>query len=197
MINLLPNEDRLHLRYGHVNSRLRRWIEIGILLIAILLVVLGSGWVYINKQVSTLNKSIAITQKQLQDQHLEQVQKQADQISENIRIINQVLAREILFSDLIQEIGKVMPPGAVLGTLNLTKVNGALDLSAKTKDYAAAAQIAVNLSDPANNIFEKVDIVNVNCQTTGITYPCTANFKALFGKKTPARFLNTDSGSKQ
>ncbi|HSX17848.1 MAG TPA: hypothetical protein VLE51_00625 [Candidatus Saccharimonadales bacterium] len=197
MINLLPTDYRLKLHYGRLNARLIHWLEIGAALTAGLILVLAVGWLYINQQVKDLNQSIATTQAELQSQNLKQVQKQADEISQNVRIINQVLGREIRFSDLIQEIGKVMPPGAILGSLTLTKVNGALDLTANAKDYASAAQIAVNLSDPKNNIFEKVDIININCSATGGAYPCGVNLKALFGKNTPARFLNVATGSKQ
>ena len=196
MINLLPTNYRLGLRYGRLNARLRHWIEIGATLIAVLIIILAAGWLYIDKQIKDLNHSIARTQAQLQTQNLQQVQKQADQISQNVRIINQVLGREIRFSDLIQEIGKVMPPGTILGSSTLAKVNGTLDLSASAKDYTSAAQIAVNLSDPKNNIFAKVDIININCSASGTAYPCNGSFRALFDKKTPGRFLNVASGAK-
>ena len=87
-----------------------------------------------------------------------------------------------------------MPPGAILGSLTLSnKVTGTLDLSASAKDYSSAAQVAVNLSDPKNNIFAKVDIINVNCSAITNAYPCNATFRALFSQKTPDRFLNVAS----
>jgi Tfp pilus assembly protein PilN len=198
MINLLPTDYRTRLRYGRMNARLRHWIEIGVFLIVGLIIILAMGWLYIEDQISNLNHSVAQTESQLQAQNLQKVQKQADQISQNVRTINQVLGRELRFSDLIQEIGKVMPPGTILGTLTLSnKVTGTLDLSAGAKDYASAAQVAVNLSDPKNNIFAKVDIVNVNCAAIGNAYPCSATFRALFDQKTPEKFLNVSSGAGQ
>lgn len=197
MINLLPPDYRTKVRYGRMNAKLRHWIEIGVLLIIGLVVIIGAGWLYIDGQIKNLNKSVAQTEAQLQAQHLQEVQKQADQISQNVRTINQVLGRELRFSDLIQEIGKVMPSGTILGTLTLSnKVTGALDLSVGAKDYASAAQTAINLSDPKNNIFAKVDIISVNCTSIG-TYPCSANLRALFNQKTPDRFLNVASGGNQ
>jgi Tfp pilus assembly protein PilN len=194
MINLLPGDYRTALRLGRTNARLRHWIEIGVLLIVGLGLILGVGWLYINQQVNNLNSSIAATQKQLETQHLEEVQKQADQISQNIRIINQVLSRELRFSALIQEIGRVMPDGTVLGSLTLSnKIKGALDLTVSAKSHVAAAQVAVNLSDPKNNIFAKVDIISINCSTqSGASsgYLCTGSYRALFDSKTPNRFLN-------
>lgn len=198
MINLLPRDYKLRLRYGRLNIRLIQWLGISIIIIAGLILILGLGWLYMDQQIKSLNRSIATTQQQLKTQNLEGVRKQADEISQNIRVINQVLGREMRFSSLIQEIGKVMPSGTVLSSLTLSeKVTSAVDLNTIAKSSTAAAQIAINLSDPKNNIFAKVDIVNVNCSLIEKTYPCTATFRALFDKKTPERFLNAAAGDSE
>jgi Tfp pilus assembly protein PilN len=198
MINLLPHDYKLGLHYGRLNIRLGQWLGISLIIVAGLVLILGLGWLYMDQQIKSLNRSIATTQEQLKTQKLEEVRKQADEISQNIRVINQVLGREIRFSSLIQEIGKVMPTGTVLNSLTLSeKVNGAVDLNASTKNSTAAAQIAINLSDPKNNLFTKVDIVNVNCSSVEKTYPCTASLRALFDKKTFERFLNVAAGEAQ
>lgn len=194
MINLLPSEYRSKMHYGRLNARLQRWLVIGLLVIGIMVLVLIAGSFYINKQVNNLNKSVAATQDLLESKSLVNVRKQAEEISQNVQIINKVLGREIRFSALIQEVGKVMPPGTVLGSLSLSKVNGAVDITANTKSYASAAQIAINLSDPKNNIFAKVDVVSISCSSDNKAYPCTATYKALFGKNTQVRFLNLASG---
>ena len=193
MINLLPPEYSSAIHFGRLNARLRWRLSASMVATAGLILVMSIGWVYINQQSKDLGRSISTIKRQLDAQNLTSVQKQADEITQNVRLINQVLGREIRFSDLIQDIGKVMPSGTVLSSLTLSKVNGALDLSANARDYNSAAQIAVNLSDPKNNIFEKVDIVNVNCSTIG-AYPCSASFKALFSKNVPTRFLNVVKG---
>lgn len=198
MINLLPNDYKLHLHYGRLNVRLSQYLAASIVIIGILILILVLGWLYTDQQIKNLNRSIAGTENQLKSQNLEGVRKQADEISQNIRIINQVLSREIRFSSLVQEIGKVMPTGTVLNSLTLSEgVSGAIDLNANAKDSTAAAQIAVNLSDPKNNIFANVDIVNVNCTLEAKEYPCTANLRALFDQKTAQRFLNVASGESQ
>ena len=165
--------------------------------IAGLLVIFAGGWLYMNQQSNKLAGSIADGQRQLKEQNYEQVKEDAKQISGNVRLINQILSREIDFAALIQEIGTVMPPGTVLNTLTLSKVDGAIDLSVDAKNNANAAQVAVNLSDPKNNIFEKVDIIKINCSTTPEPYPCNGTFKALFNKKVPSRFLIVQEGTKQ
>ena len=191
MINLLPIDYKTRLHFGRLNIRLVQWLVASVIIIVGLAVILGIGWLYMDRQINNLNKSIAITENQLQSQNLEQVRKQAEQISESIGAIDKVLSREIRFSSLIQEIGQVMPPGTILQSLTLSdKVTGAIDLDAGAKNDTAAAQIAINLSDPKNNIFTKVDIVNISCSTNVQSYPCNAELRALFDQKTAERFLN-------
>ncbi len=195
MINLLPPRLGLNIRYGRHNATLRRWLVAVGLANAGLLIIILFGGLYINRQSANLSRSLSFTQQQLKAQKLSEVQKSSQDITNNVKIINQVLSREIRFSDLIQEVGKVMPAGTILDGLTLNKVNGALDMSASTKDYVSATQIAVNLSDPKNNLFAKVDIININCATSAQAYPCSGSFKALFNKTTQSRFLNVPKGS--
>ena len=94
-------------------------------------------------------------------------------------------------------IGKVMPSGTILSGLTLTNINSAIDVSANALDYTSAAQIAINLSDPTNNLFAHVDIVNISClhDHPSSPYPCTAIYKALFSKSAANRFLNVTKAS--
>jgi Tfp pilus assembly protein PilN len=197
MINLLPQEYSSALRSDRFTAILYRWIVSAIAAITGLVLITGVGWIYLDQQAKSLSHNAISQNQQLHDQNLTQVQKSADQLSGNIKIINQVLGKEIRFSDLIQAVGQVMPDGTVLSSLTLNKVSGAIDLSASTKDYSSAAQIAANLSDPKNNIFSKVDIINVNCLNNGTAYPCSATYKALFNNSVPSRFLNVPKDNSQ
>ncbi len=191
MINLLPTDYGAGLRYSHLNASLRRWLVAVLLASAGLALIMAVGWIYIAQQNRSLSRTISGLNQQLKDQDLAGIQKQAKDITNNIKIINQVLSQEIRFSDLISQIGSAMPPGSILSGLTLSKIDGALDLSANAKDYTSAAQIAVNLSDPKNQIFDKVDIVNINCSSVSTSpYPCGASFRALFSKSTKSQFLN-------
>ncbi len=195
MINLLPPDYRDSLHYARINSQVRRWIISALGVLGGLILILLVGWIYLGQQINNLNKSVDGANDQLKAQKLGDAQKQADQINQNIRTINKVLASEIRFSDLIKEIGNAMPSKTVLGSLSLGKVDGAIDLSANAKDYSSAAQIAVNLSDPKKNIFDKVDIVNISCSAGSTSdYPCSGTFKALFSKNIPSRFLSVPKG---
>jgi len=195
VINLLPGEYRHSLKTARLSSQLRRWLFVLWAAIAGLVIIMVVGWFYINQQSKNLTQDIANTNAELTDQNLGQVQKDTRTLTGNIKIINQVLGREIRFSDLIQDIGKVMPNGTILDSLTLSQVSGAIDLSASAKDYNSAAQIAINLSDPQNQIFNKVDIVTISCTGNGSSYPCNGSFKALFSKTTLARYQGAAGGA--
>ena len=191
MINLLPTDYGASLRFSHLSASLRRWLVAALLASTGLVLIIAVGWIYIDQQNRSLSRTIDGLNQRLKEQDLAGIQKQAKDITTNIKIINQVLSREIRFSGLISQIGSAMPPGSILSGLTLSKVDGALDLSANAKDYTSATQIAVNLSDPKNQIFGKLDMVNTNCSSVSASpCPCGATFRALFSKSTKSQFLN-------
>jgi len=196
MINLLPTDYAGGIRYGRRNAYVRRWL-IGMgLATAGLVVIFTLGWLYLDNQAKSLSRDVASKKQELVTQNLSRIAKDADAITSDIKLIDQVLSREVRFSDLIQEIGQVMPPGTILSGLTLkNKIDGALDLSANTRDQASAAQIAANLSDPKNELFSSVDIVTINCLSGTSAYKCTATFRALFSKDAKNRFLNVAEDS--
>lgn len=195
MINLLPPDHAAMIRAARQNTVLRKWLIGALTAIVILVLILVSGWIYIDRQTKDLRKNVSLTQQQLQAQNLTQVQSDAKTITGDIRVINQVLSSEIRFSDLIQAIGRVMPKGSVLDSLSLNKVSGAINLSVSSLDNTSAAQVAANLSDPNNGIFSQVDIVSINCTTKPSTpYVCDSDFKALFSNSTKNKFLSVPKG---
>lgn len=201
MINLLPPDYATRIRFGRRNTVLRRWIIGAGFAIVGAIVIISLGWLYLNQQSADLKRSLDSTNAQLQAQNITQVKKDAAEITGDIKVINQLFSNEIRFSNLIQDIGHVMPPGTILSSLSLSKVNGAIDLSASAKDYTSAAQIAVNLNDPANGLFSKVDIVNINCGSSNSDnsnngYKCNATFRALFSLTAQKKYLSIPAQDK-
>lgn len=196
MINLLPPSHADAIRFGRQNTTLRMWLIGTLAAIGGLIIIVFGGWVYINQQEKGLQRSLDVTNQQLKAQNLAKVQSDAKEITGDIRVINQVLSNEIRFSDIIQNIGQLMPKGSVLGSLSLNKVTGSLDLSANTVDYSSAAQVAANLGDPRNGLFSKVDVLNLNCTSNVPNYPCSATYKALFSKDAKTKFLSVPKEGK-
>lgn len=211
MINLLPPIEKQSIIYARRNTKLAN-LAIGIVVAILGMVLLfGAGQLYIASAISRYEDQVARSQKSLQEQKLNETKKSIQELSNNLHLILQVLSKEVLFSKLLRQTGAVMPPGAVLSSINISEVKGGIDLVVGAKDYQTATQVQVNLQDPKNKLFDKVDIVSVNCgdresqsesntnnssdeSTNELTsdYPCTINLRALFGSDTPYLFINIE-----
>lgn len=198
MINLLPPSRAQAIRYGRQNSVLLRWLIGAAIAIGGLIVILFSGWVYLNQQSNNLQKGIKLTKQQLQAENLSQVQKEAKEVTGDITVINKVLSQEIKFSELIQAIGNILPQNTILGTLSLSnKISGGIDITVNAQYGDSVPQIVANLTDPSNQLFAKADAVTVSCNSGAtVLYPCTVILRALFSKSAQTRFLSFPAGGK-
>jgi len=188
MINLMPPDAKSAITYGRNNTHLIHWTFGCLIIIVAMAATVVFGGIYIDNSKHNLAASIEQTKSTITSQKLDKVQAEAQSLSGGVKLIVQVLSKEIQFSKLLQQIGGLMPAGATLGDIQLSnKVNGALDLTANAIDYETATQVQVNLQDPKNNLFEKVDTVSVSCadiNTSGSTvdarYKCQILVRALF-----------------
>jgi hypothetical protein len=200
MINLLPPEVKENISYARRNTMLRKWAFALLIGIGVMSGTVFVGNLFLRQSTRSLSAQVAQGTEQLKIQKLEETQKQVESISSSLKLVVQVLGREVLFSKLLQQIGSAMPRGAVLTNLSVTKLQGGIDLQAAATDYQTATQVQVNLQDPENKIFEKADIVSIQCAsntivTGGISdqYPCTVQIRALFTKNNPFLFINNKS----
>lgn len=199
MINLLPPATKSAIVYSRRNLRLLHW-TIGSLAI---IVSMGAtaivGGYYIDNAKVSLTKSIDQTKMSITTQKLDKVQTKAEELSGGVKLIVKVLSKEVRFSKLLQQIGTLMPTGATLGNIQLSnKINGAIDITANALDYQTATQVQVNLQDPKNTLFEKVDTISVSCNEGTITasgtssrYKCQIIARALFKKDAAVTYLTT------
>ncbi len=197
MINLLPTDVKKSISYARRNIILRRWAT-G-LLVSMLGVgaIVASGFLYINHTINATSFANESIRSNLNAQNLDQTESQAKAISNNLKLVVQVLSREVLFSKLMQQIARVIPANAELTGLQITKTDGAIDLTAKSSNYNSATQVQLNLADPANKIFDKADITNIDCGKADLTdpkHPCQVTIRAQFAKNNPFLFIN---GNKQ
>lgn len=223
MINLLPKDHRDSIMYARRNTKL---LNICFALVIVILIVVGMwglGYFYMNKTAREYNRTIAQKQADLKAQNLEETEARIETFSNNLKLILQVLEKEVLFSKLFRQVGAVMPSGAILSNIELSEISGGIDLTVNAKDYDTATQAQVNLEAKDNKLFQKVDIVSVSCSNgddeaasetsnqnsapentpttpeTGNTlaneYPCTANLRALFNEENPFLFINKSGRS--
>lgn len=193
MINLLPPKTKEAYHYGRRNRILRRWL-FGVsagLIGAILLT--AAGAIALRISTNDYTDQIAVTTEDLEKQNLESVQKQVTTISNNLKLVEQVLSKEILFSQLLKKLGSVTPSNVILTNLAISQTQGAIDITANTSDYNAATQMQINLAAPENQIFSKADIISITCSANAPNgnYPCTATFRALFAENNPFLFINS------
>lgn len=211
MINLLPPETRDNIAYARKNSILLKYVGIIILVIIGILFTALAGQFYINNSATSYTSQIKQSQEQLKIQKLEETQKRVESISGSMKLAVQVLSKQVLFSEMLKQIGSAIPEGAVLTGLSINQLQGGIDITAAATDYNTATQVQLNLQDPNNKIFEKADIVNTQCSSgsgsvnpnTGQStetqldaqYPCKITVRALFAKDNPFLFIKNTGGS--
>lgn len=195
MINLLPPDIKKDFMYARRNTKLLRWSSVILIVIAGVAVIVGFGALYLRKSTNAYSQQLADTTQQLKTQKLDETNQRVQDISSSLKLVTQVLSREVLFSKLVQQIGAAMPANTVLTNLQINKLQGGIDLSAQAVDYKTATQIQVNLQDPTSKIFAKADIINITCNANGTgtlnkKYPCLVQIRALFANNNPFLFIN-------
>lgn len=198
MINLLPDDLRENYTYARRNAALLRWTWAFAAGLGGLIVITLGGVFYMNQSVNALNSQVQHGQTLLASQHVDQVKQQTTEISNNLKLVVQVLSNEVLFSQLLKQVGTITPANVVLTGLSISKVQGAIDLNIASADYNAATQMQINLADPHNQLFSKADIISINCNSSNSDphYPCTASIRALFNANNPFLFINTAGNKK-
>lgn len=193
MINLLPPETKTAYRYARRNKILARWITASVFCLLGGILLIGGGYLYLRQAINTTNRQITESTASLHTQNLTGVQKQITNISNNLKLVVQVLSKEVLFSELLKQLASVTPNNVILTNLSISQEQTGVQITAQTTNYDAATQLQVNLADPKNQIFSKADIISINCtNSSGATtnYPCTVNIQALFATNNPFLFIN-------
>lgn len=198
MINLLPPEEKENIVFARHNTQLRRWIAgAGCGLAGVFLVVLG-GQVYLQQTTRSYEASIKASKQNLTDQKQTETLQRVKSIQDSLTLVVDVLSREVLFSKLLPQVGQIMPRGTVLEDLSLStdgSTRTAFNLTARAKDYQSASQIVANLTDPANKLFEKVDLNNITLQPKDENdqYPYQASLRVLPSKDNPFLLLSKEA----
>jgi Tfp pilus assembly protein PilN len=193
MINLLPPEVKQGYHFARRNVSLRKWVLICLVAFVGLGAIATYGMLTIHQSTVHYNDLIADNTASLKKQDFDGVQKQVEDISSSFKLVVKVLGQEILFSQLLTQLGTVMPAGSQLTDLSIAQTVGSLEISANAVDYATATQVQVNLADPANKIFNKADIESISCFSGSAdpALPCSVRIRALFATNNPFLFINS------
>jgi hypothetical protein len=190
MINLMPPDAKENIVYARRNSVMRKWIIGVLLVIAGMGVMLVFGGIYIDGSKKSLQTSIDQTKQAIANEKLDEVKTQALAISDGVKLIVQVLQKEVLFSKFFPAVGAIMPSGSNLEGLSLSnEVTGAIDITVSATDFQTATKVQVNIEDPKNNLFDKVDNTGVNCDSKAAgPYKCRISLRVQFKKDASLNF---------
>lgn len=199
MINLLPPDLKRDYALARRNAGLRKILTLIGFGLAGLLLLVGAGILYLDQASKAYTTQAEAAEVRLHEQKQDEVEKRVQEISGSLKLAVQVLSQQVLFSKLLKQLAVVTPSNVSLSGINISKLQGAVDLTAKTTDYNAATQLQINLTDPNNKIFSKADILNITCPTsdgTPVRYPCTVTIRAEFATAdNPLLFVNSKAGS--
>lgn len=198
MINLSPDDHKDSIKYARRNSLLLKWLMGLFVILGLAIITLLAGQVFLKSETNRYASINTNIKQNLADKDMEGTLKTVESISSNLKLIDQVLSRQVIFSKLIKQVGAVMPANTVLSDIEISKTEGGIDLTADAKDHNSATQVQVNLADPENKLFDKVDIISINCDNkTDSVYPCKITMRALFTKNNPFSFINQSTKEKQ
>jgi hypothetical protein len=195
MINLLPPELKTGYTYARRNVVLRKWAVAFLVALAGLGILTTYGLLTLQQSTNDYSRRNAAAEAAFRREKSSAIQKQVKDISNNFKLAVKVLSQEVLFSQLIKQMAVAIPDNANLTGLSIPQTQGGLDITAEAKDYKTATQVQVNPSDPGNKIFDKADIVSIDCGGGGDTsansaYPCKVTIRALFARDNPFLFIN-------
>jgi Tfp pilus assembly protein PilN len=200
MINLLPPALKDNYGYARRNGRLLTWIFAFVAGLCGVVLITSVGLFTINNSINSYKSRITTTQHQLTKANSVATEQQVAGISSNLKLMVDVLSKEVLFSKLLAQLGSITPPNVILTNLSIAQNQSAIAITAQTVDYNAATQLQINLSDPSNKIFSKADLVSISCtpsqDATNRNYPCSADIQAQFTSSNPFLFINASSNQK-
>jgi Tfp pilus assembly protein PilN len=197
---MLPPAYKENIVYARRNRSLLKWSVALIIALAVMGLIIAGGYIFMDQSIKRQSAQSEEARQNLKNEKLEETKARLDEISSNTKLALQVLSREILFSELLRQLGASLPAGTTLQSINIDKIEGGITLKALATDIESATQIQVNLADPENKIFQKADIETINCSSTSgenssAAYPCTVQIRALFAKDNPYVYISDTSNA--
>lgn len=159
MINLLPPKRRVNIQLARSNTILRRYLQLGIISLVILV-----GAVFVTAYFFTMQKENTQQQLEIDKKKVEElspVHDEAKELAATVNTIAALMAYNIQFSDLLVQIGGIMPPGSVLTGLqfSIEDTDSPLIVTAEVDTEEKAAILRNNLA--ASPLFARAEIKSI------------------------------------
>ena len=199
----MPPATKKSYYYAQSNEKLIKWVIFLVIGLIGLIGVGTYGWVNLHQAINSNSNQVSAIQANLNKNNLSGTDSQIQTISNDFSLVVKVLSQEVLFSKLLSNMATALPSGTNLTGLSITNTTSGsgLDITAEAANYNLATQVQVNLSDPANGIFSKADLVSIDCSPVNGTivnpaYPCSVVMRAQFAQNNQFLFIN-QKGTKQ
>lgn len=159
MINLLSTKRLNDIRVAKSNTILSRYIKLLIISSLIIGCIVTGAYYYLNIQHSKAEEA-----KRLDDARvsaLEPYHEQASQLSATVNTIANVMSGDLAFSNMLTQIGNLMPSGTVLTGLQLSseELSAPLIVSAHVDNEQRSVVLLRNLKQ--SDLFEGAQIRNI------------------------------------
>lgn len=182
MINLMPDNDKKELRAARVNTVLVRYIFIIVLAFLFLVMLLAGSYLLLGQTKQSALQLIDANETKAAV--YSSTKTQVDALSSSLTETRSILNQEVLYSNVLMNIGQQMPAGTVLEKVSLTATSfsgSPMTLKAYAKTSDAAVTLRQNFQ--TSQIFSNVNFESVSDTSGGIPgYPVTVSMTLTINK---------------
>lgn len=181
MINVMPDDTKKEIRSARLNVILIRYIFVILLAFGFLVLVLGGSYVVLTQTKASAQRLIDANGAKAAVYSTTKAQ--VDALSSRLSETKSLLDQEILYSNVLLNIGQQMPAGTVIDSLTLDAASFA-GTPITLKVYAKTTNAAVTLRQKfqSSPIFTKVNFESVS-DTAGIDgYPVSVSMTLTITK---------------
>lgn len=175
MINLLPPQLQADIRFAKLNVRLSR--------ILVLLLIAGIGLAAVTLVIrSAATNRLRATEQQLAQRtsnigEFDDVRSQVQVLEAKLNLVSQLLTDKTQYSQLLADLGAIIPPGARITLVSLTgDEKEPLEITMITASFSQAAQVRAALEASPRFTFVDIQSLSRNEETGAITAQYTATF---------------------
>jgi Tfp pilus assembly protein PilN len=176
------------MRIARSNTILRRYLELALISLVVIAGAVAGAYYFLNSQQTSTGQTLAVDQKKVKE--LEPVQKQAEDLSATINTIAGLMSRNVTFSDMLTQIGGIMPSGSVLTGLqfSLEDLKSPLIVSAQVESEERAAVLRNNL---AGSVLFKSAEIKIIAEIKEKESSTTTDSTATSVKQSPYKYTTT------
>lgn len=186
MINLLPPKRRLNIQLARSNTIFRRYLQLGVASLILLVAAFFVTLAFFTAQKNSTKQQLDIDKKKVEQ--LAPIHAEAEGLAATVNTISALTAYNVQFSDLLVQIGGIMPPGSVLTGLqfSIENIDSPLVVTAEVDNERKAAVLRNNLA--ASALFSRSEIKSIikKDEPTTTTQPAQQQQPSSLLPQTPA-----------